>query len=423
MDQDLPDTGRYKPSINIERAPRLGVPFLYILTAYVFCATAGIMLWVYAPWVSRGAYGYPPVIMTVHFFTLGFLSMTAMGILSQWVPVVFNVRAFGNRRGWAHFFPYLLGALALFWSVGHGAWPVVAASGTLLALAIVWWSVDVITQLTRSTAGKDAVYWGIVGAVVGFNAVWMLGLFMALSFLGWWPEYRALEVHIATALAGWMGFLVLTVQLKLNPMFSMSRAEGIRPSIPLGLTGLGVALAWASLFLGDWWLRLAAVLWTTAALVSIGQGLRTVTTGKAKAFDRVFVGVAAAWALLLLAAVLAIWLRPVAVVVAFWGFLTLIFSYQARILPFIVAVAVAKRLPGPVYKAFFMAQAMHPKNQPVIVGILGVVGAALFVAGRWTMQTGLVRASALVALLLVLSELVGIALAMSKGRAKAPVRP
>ena len=145
-----------------------------------------------------------------------------------------------------------------------------------------------------------------------------------------------------------------------------------------------------------------------------------VRQGKFKTFDRVFVGVAAAWVLLLAAAVFSFWLSPLAVILAFWGLMTLIMSYQARIAPFIVAVAVARRLPGPIFKAFFMAQAMHAKHLPVGTGILGIVGAALAVMGRVTMCPDLEVASGAVVLLLVAWHLGGIVVAMAQGRRQAP---
>ena len=411
---------RYKPSINIAQAPRIMVPLLYLGTAYVFLAAVCWMLFRYRVPFAEGAYGGPGVIMTVHLFTLGFLSMTALGILNQWIPVVFDVPSLASRRVVWNFVIYLAGILGFALGFAHQWWPLVAVSGSLLAIAILLWSAGVLSQLARSAKPKDAVYWGVVAAVLGFNAVWILGLFMAASFLGWWPEYQILRVHIATALGAWMGILVLTVQQKLNPMFSMSRAEGIRFAVPPLLVDGGVAVAWTSLFIGAGGLHVGAALWFIGIAMSIVQGIAVLRQGKAKQFDRVFIGVGSAWVLFLGAGILSLGSSPLAVVLAFWGFLTLILSYQGRILPFIVAVAVAKRLPGPVYKAFLMAQAMHPKNLPVAVGIGGLAGATLMVWGREAAEPLMIAVSAGIALLLVLLELGGIAMAMQTGRKQGP---
>ena len=373
---------------------------------------------------SQGTYGDSGVIVTVHLFTLGFLSMTALGILSQWIPVVFDVQPLTPQRGVWTFAFYLTGILGFAFGVAHQWWFLLAGSGSLLAVAILLWSAGVWSQLAQSSKRKDTVYWGVVAAVVGFNAVWILGLFMAASFLGWWPAYQVLRVHIATALGAWMGLLVLTVQQKLNPMFSMSRAEGIRFSVPPLLVGGGVVATWISLFARPDVMRFGTVLWLIGITVSIFQGIAVLRQGKAKSFDRVFIGIGAAWVLFLGAGILSLGSSPLAVILAFWGFLTLILSYQSRILPFIVAVAVSKRIPGPVYKAFFMAQAMHPKNLPVMVAVGGLAGAILMVWGRVATAPALVGGSAGIVLLLLLLQAGGIALAMRAGRRQSPpLRP
>lgn len=419
MEQPTQSAEGYKPSINIAQAPPILAPLLHLGTAYLFLAAAALLLIRYRGDVAHGAYGVPGVIMTVHLFTLGFLSMTALGILHQWIPVVFDVPPLAPRRAVLNFILYTTGIVGFAVGFAHHGWSVVAASGSLLAIAILWWSAGIVSQLTRTTKPRDSVYWGMWAAVLGFNAVWILGLFMAVSFLGWWPEYQVLRVHIATALGAWMGILVLTVLQKLNPMFSMSRARGIRFGVPLVLVGGGIGASWISLFTSAEAMRWGAILWALGIGVAIVQWLAVLRQGKAKRFDRVFVGVGAAWVLFLGAAVASLGLNPLAVVLAFWGFLTLILSYQARILPFIVALAVAKRLPGPIYKAFFMAQAMHSKNLSVLVGLGGLAGAGLMAWGRENSQPAMVGASAGIAILLMLIQVGGIVWAMRAGRKQA----
>ena len=85
MENSRPDAERYKPSINIERAPGIATPLMYIGTAYVFLIAAAVVFISSAKWIVHGAYGNPLVIMMVHFFTLGFLSMTH-------VPHVSNIK-------------------------------------------------------------------------------------------------------------------------------------------------------------------------------------------------------------------------------------------------------------------------------------------------------------------------------------------
>ncbi|POB09477.1 hypothetical protein [Sulfobacillus sp. hq2] len=408
---NLSEMVHYKPSINIAQAPRISAPLLYMGTGYAFFILAAIEVIVLGQPIALGRAGEPHVIMAVHFFTLGFLSMTAQGILTQWIPVVFDVPPLSFRRTVIQFLVYLSGVIGFALGLMYGNWRVLALSGGILAVAIVLWSVALWGQMRRSEK-HGSVYRGIQGAILGFNATWILGLFMALSFLGWWPEYQVLRVHIATALGTWLGLLVLSVQLKLNPMFSMSKAERTKPALPIILAGIGTLMVWASLLTSALVMRLGATIWVGAVVASIVQLVSTVRQGKM--FDWVFAGVGTAWALFLASSVLGIWLSPLAVVTAFWGFLILIFSYQSRIIPFMVALLVSNKLPGPVFKAFFLAQAMYSPRQPIVVAVLGVTGALLSVVG-WVGHFGaMVSASGIVALGLVVTQVINMVVAIRR---------
>lgn len=414
----------YKPSINVAQAPPPGVPLLYVAAAYGFLVAAAVLAIVNAPWLARGDYGSPRVVLVVHLVTLGFLSMTAMGFLQQWVPVVLDVPALLMRRAAWGFAWYAVAVVGFAWGIANQQGMVLAASGLVLAAAIVWWSAGVLNQLAHSTKPRDAVYRGVQAAVLGFNATWMLGLFLALSLAAGRSGGPVLRVHIATALVGWLGLLVLTVQLKLTPMFAMSKptpAESRHLGLPVGLAGIGVLLGWVSLGPSPMFLSMGAGFWTAAVLLSIIQSVKVVRRGHAPRFDRVFVGVAAAWGLLLAAAATSLWLDPLAVMLAFWGLITLVVSYQARIVPFIVAVSVAKRVAGPPFKAFYLAQALQARNQPVVTGSLGWVGAALAVLGRELVSPGCEVASGCALLLLVGSQVGGVATALARGRTGVPV--
>jgi hypothetical protein len=422
MEQSRPDPKSYKPSININQAPRFDAPALYVVSGYIFLALAFLLEIENSLPFARGWWGEPHVIAAVHCLTLGFLSMTAMGILTQWVPVVFDVPPLAVSRVRIQFATYLIGVLGFVVSFWYARWHWVALSGAWLALAILLWSQSVLSQLTNTSKPRDVLYRGVQGAVVGFNLVWILGVFMALSFLGWWPEFQVLRVHMATALVLWMGLAILTVQQKLNPMFSMSKAEGVNPGWPIYLAVAGVVLAWISLFVLPVLFRVAAGTWLSAGVVSLVQLTMILKQGKAERLDSVFYGVFGAWLLLIVAAALAVFMSPLAIPMAFWGMLTLIFSYQLRVVPFMLAVQICKRLPGPVYQAFFMAQAMRSRVGPIIIAVMGVGGALLTVLGHATGRQTVVQASAAVGLAMIAVELAAPLGAMAQGRKKAMSR-
>jgi hypothetical protein len=76
-----------------------------------------------------------------------------------------------------------------------------------------------------------------------------------------------------------------------------------------------------------------------------------------------------------------------------------------------------------VYKAFFMAQAMHPKNLPVMVGIGGLAGAFFMVLGRLDHHAGWIGLSAGLAVALIVLHAASLLLAIREGREQAPPRP
>ncbi len=414
----------YKPSINVAQAPPMGAPLLYVAAAYGFLAAAAVLAVVNAPWLARGDYASPRVVVVVHLVTLGFLSMTAMGLLQQWVPVVLDVPAVSIRRAAWGFAGYALAVVGFAWGIAHQQGMVLGISGILLAAAIVWWSAGVLTQLVRSTKPRDAVHWGIGAAVLGFNATWMLGLWLGLALAAGRPGGPVLRVHIATALVGWLGILVFTVQLKLVPMFAMAKltaADSRRLGMALGLAGAGVLIAWVSMGAPRTVESMGAALWTAAVILAIIQLARVVRRGKTPRFDRVFVGVAAGWGLLLAAAAASLWLDPLAVVLALWGLIVLIFSYQARIVPFIVAGSAAKRQAGPPFNAFYLARAMQAESQPVVAAVLGWAGAVLAVWGQVRGSPGCDVASGLTLLGLLGWQVAGVGAALWRGR-RGPVR-
>jgi hypothetical protein len=53
----------YKPSVNIDQAPRMLFPLLHLGTAYGFLMAAAVVLMVYGQDLARGIYSSPVVIL------------------------------------------------------------------------------------------------------------------------------------------------------------------------------------------------------------------------------------------------------------------------------------------------------------------------------------------------------------------------
>lgn len=367
----------YRPTVNIGQAPPFLVPMPFILGGLVALTVAGVRMVELRDALAAGAWALPAVVLTVHVVTLGFLTMTMTGLLYQWVPVVFDVAAVPRAWSWSEGAVYTTG-LVLFlvgWAAGDNR--LVATGGVLLAISLIFWAALIAQRVLRSGRRADTVTVGLSFALVGVTTTWVLGLLMA--FGSGWPT--TLDLHIATALVGWVGTLVATVQLKLIPMFTMSRVtrRTLAP-VPVAALWAGLAAVWLRGALGfpPW---VPSTFWAVAAIASLYQLVALHRQGKAPTTDPVLVPAAVGWILWLAAAGLAAEHPAPAVALAFFGAVTFILGYQSRIVPFVAAVAVSRRLPGPPHRAFFMARGLGSTMAPPVTASLMVLASAAVVAG------------------------------------------
>ena len=367
---DLESLGRrYRPSVNIARAPAAGVPLPFMLAGWGFLIWAAWELAASRTLLVERAFGAPTVIAAVHGVTLGFLTMTMTGFLYQWIPVVFDVPALPRWFSWTEGAVYSLGLVVFLdgWLTGV-LWRL-AIGGILLSLALIAFAAGSALRVAQSRRPRDTVTAAVVLALCGLTATWVMGLIMATNLAAGREASGWLALHIVIALAAWVATLVSGVQLKLVPMFSMSRVEGRLTALPLVLLWLGVGAAAA----GHWFfvpgMVTAAVLWLLAAALALVLVTRIRRQGKAPEPDSVFVTILSGWGLWVLAALLLLFSPPLAVIAALGGGIVMVLGYQARLAPFMVALSVARRMPGPPQKAFFMARAMNSQNGPRLIGL------------------------------------------------------
>lgn len=414
---------QYKPSIHIERAPRPLLPGLFMLTGWGFLAAVAILLPSRAAAIASGHFGQASVVALVHLWTLGFLTMTMTGVLYQWVPVVFNVPSSPTRWGLIHYGLYVVGVLALVFGMNGHVAPLLAWGGGLVSITILGFSTHILSRVRQSARHWDAVTVGLVGALVSLNGVWLMGLAMALAWAGWWPMPAVLELHLLTAIVGWVAFLVMAVQLKLFPMFAMGRVDAIYPGIPLTMVGIGLGIAWSASWMGSSALAVAGIVWLVAGIITITQGIMVVHRSQAARTDVVLYAVGIGWVMWLGAATMVVFDAKLAVVWSLWGAMTFIVSYQSRIIPFIVSLAIARKLPGPVMKAFFMAQAMGARKFPLVVAGLSAIGLASMIFGLDTHSVLAIDGAATALMVLVGTHVLQIVGALWVGYRRARNQP
>jgi len=415
---DRPDIGNisYKPSVNIAQAPKTVGPMLFFVTGWVSLAWEAGLLAALRGDVARGAWGSPAVIGLVHGFTLGFLTMTMIGVLTQWVPVVFDVPPIPLSRIYWVWAVYTTGVI-LF--VTGFLWPfpiALALGGILVATAITVMTVFVGGQLRRSKRPGDSMRGALAVSLASLNLAWILGLGMALAWVGWWPWPHFLTWHLVTVLVGWVGLTLLAVQMKLVPMFAMGKMDRVYPAVPVVLAVLGIGVGWTWPWTGTVGREWSAILWGASGLTAVIQVLWVVRTGKSPSRDPVFWGVFVGWLEWLLAAY---WVtdHPVwSVFLMLWGAFTFIAAYQSRILPFIVALAIARKLPGPPAKAFFMAQSLNPRRSLSILAGASLLGALAILDGlRYHRAEGFFIAAGVLGMMLI-AHIGQLALGIRRGR-------
>ncbi len=238
--------------LRFDRMPPLRVPLRAFLAAPFLGAAGGAMLAVAgsAAFANRWT---GELIGAAHLVTVGFLTLVMVGAILQVLPVVTGVPVPGTRRvGPLTEGTVATGAVIFAAGVGSGTAALSGAGAVLLAVGLgvfVVAGVAATWQTRRNPTGRAM---GL--SVLSLVAVAGLGVFLLAGHAGWVPLRRDLtDVHLAWALAGWVGLLVMGVSFQVVPMFQVT------PNYPRWLEQVLPSVAFAGL-----------ALWTAGRLVSIG---------------------------------------------------------------------------------------------------------------------------------------------------------
>lgn len=231
----------------LDRAPPLGVPLRFLLTAPAFGAAAGLALAWLGPHAVGERLAAGPV-AAVHLYTLGTLTMVMCGALLQLLPVVGGA-AVPAQRWVARLVhatllvgvPLLAAGLAgsgrLAVGIGVG---LVAGGLTVLAAAAA-------IGIARGARGQATVR-AVSLALAALLVTVALGATAALGRVGWpVPPYPWGAFHQGWALLGWVGLLVMGVGWQVVPMFQMTPAYPAKAERWLPWTALLGLVTWAGL--------------------------------------------------------------------------------------------------------------------------------------------------------------------------------
>lgn len=234
--------------LDTDQAPPLAIPGTFFLVAPVALVTAGVLMAIYGIEILRSSWT-PEAVALAHLGTLGTLGAIMIGALYQMSPVVAAAPVPLVRI--AH-------VVAALWAVGAGALvggllaavgPLIWVGFVLLATAALLFVVPVGLALAR-TQNKEAPTQGMRLAVFAFALLVILGVRMAYGHAtSSFPVDRALwlRAHVTLALLIWVGGLLVTVSLKIIPMFYLtpefgrSTQRGLLIAIALSLVGASIA--------------------------------------------------------------------------------------------------------------------------------------------------------------------------------------
>ncbi len=214
----------FNANLALDKAPPLGVPLRFFLTAPLFGMSAALLLLWFGPAALESRWS-PSLLALTHLLTLGVLTMVMTGALIQMVAVVAGSPVPRPRLlGTVVHVSLVLGTISLavgFLTPGPVAFGVALA---VLGIGVAAFVLTLLPTLLRVPRAHDTVL-GMVLAVVALGATLGLGLTLASGHaFAAMPLYRLplTNTHLTWGIGGWIGLLVIGVAYQVVPMFQIT---------------------------------------------------------------------------------------------------------------------------------------------------------------------------------------------------------
>jgi len=239
------------PGLSLEQAPPISAPFRFFLTAPIFGLTAAVAL-LFAGSDALSQRWTPSTLALTHLLTLGFITMSMMGALLQMMPVVAGSPTWHPRftSTMVHLL-LCLGVLALGCGLGFNNVPCMWAGLSLLAAAVLIFLLVISWSLARSCV-HNATVSGMRLAILCLAVALAFGLRIGAEHIWQFENHHVhswTDVHLAWALIGWIGLLVIGIAYEVVPMFQLTPPYPSWLQEWLGRSILAALLAWSYLFL------------------------------------------------------------------------------------------------------------------------------------------------------------------------------
>jgi hypothetical protein len=247
---------------------RLAGQHFVAATLYLVAGSVGLF-WI-APELAAGAYLAPRVAAVTHLFTLGWLTTTIFGALTQLLPVALGAPLRSTQAAEAAFWTFVPGAGFLAAGVATGRLALLVPGVLLLVVGIVLALENLTATLIRAktrdvTAAAVALALGFLGSTLVLGVVLVHNLHT--GFIAG-LRLKVLAVHLHVALVGWVLLMIVGVSHRLLPMFLLAHGADTRwTGRALAALASGVVVLAAGIAAGR-----PPLEWAGALLLAAGLG-------------------------------------------------------------------------------------------------------------------------------------------------------
>jgi hypothetical protein len=197
-------------------------------TLYLVAGSVGLY-WI-APELAGGAYLAPRVGGVTHLFTLGWLTTTIFGALTQLLPVALGAPLRSTRAAEATFWTFAPGAGFLAAGVASSRLALLVP-GVLLLIAGILLAVGNLTATLARAKTRDVTAAAIALALAFLASTLVLGVMLVhnlhTGFIAG-DRLRVLAIHLHVALVGWVLLMIVGVSHRLLPMFLLAHGADTR---------------------------------------------------------------------------------------------------------------------------------------------------------------------------------------------------
>jgi len=214
-------------AVETDRQPPMTVPLRYFLVGLAFLVAGGAV----GVLSATGAVSGLTRLAHVHLLLVGWVCVTILGAMTQFIPVWSNVALHSRRLATVTLWFVAVGVAGMAWSFSAGAFAWVHAWGGL-ALVGFWTAAYNLGRTLSRARPWDVTERHFAVALAWFVVVPAFGLALAMGYLT--PVFahlpvtrvRAVAAHATLAVFGIVLTTILGAMTQLAPMFTQTDVEG-----------------------------------------------------------------------------------------------------------------------------------------------------------------------------------------------------